>query len=326
MELEKMAIGIDGGGTHTRAWLLDAEGQVRGKGSGGGSFYHDVGEEGCLRSVDDAVAGAFESAALERGPVGSAFLGMAGVVSKGDHTVIRRVATALDLAPEDWVGVDHDIRIALSGGMAGGPGIALIGGTGSSCYGRTAEGKSFQCGGWGDLADDAGSASWIGIRALQISVRQADGRLPESPLKQVVFDSLGISNILELMHTLHSHDIGRADIAAICPKVIAAMEAGDDQAKALVDDAIRELCLLVRVTAETLMMPEPNVVFAGGMATSGEPFQPQLENAVREALPAARFREAVLPPVAGACLEALKLKGCGISESIIQNLKETYVG
>jgi len=78
---------------------------------------------------------------------------MAGVVSDDDRTTIRQIAEQLRLAPPERIGVDHDIRIALAGGLAGQPGIALIVGTGSSCYGRTA--------GWALLAG-RGMGAFVG--------------------------------------------------------------------------------------------------------------------------------------------------------------------
>jgi N-acetylglucosamine kinase-like BadF-type ATPase len=50
----------------------------------------------------------------------------------------RRAALQLG----DAIHVDHDIRIALAGGLSGRPGIALIAGTGSSCFGMNAAGDA----------------------------------------------------------------------------------------------------------------------------------------------------------------------------------------
>ena len=109
-----------------------------------------------------------------------------------DQAIIRGIVRDLSLAPDDFIGVDHDLRVALMGGLAGEAGIVLIAGTGSSCYGRDEQGRSWQAGGWGPVLDDPGSSYWLGRQAMIAAVRDHDGRGEPRRLRARVMDALGL--------------------------------------------------------------------------------------------------------------------------------------
>jgi N-acetylglucosamine kinase-like BadF-type ATPase len=60
-----------------------------------------------------------------------------------------------------------DLELAHAGAFAGGPGVLLIAGTGSSAYSVDSRGKIRRAGGWGPLLGDDGSAFWLGRQALR---------------------------------------------------------------------------------------------------------------------------------------------------------------
>lgn len=314
-------LGVDGGGSHTRALLCDEQGRVVGVGQAGPSNYQDVGEAAAgeaLRGALTAARGSIPSAAI-----GAAFFGMAGVVNAADHAAVRRMATGLHLSPDAAVGVDHDIRIALAGGLAGRPGIALIVGTGSAAYGRTADGRAHQCGGWGTLADDVGSGSWLGRAALQEAVRQADGRHPLTPLGKEVFGFLGIERIEDFMHRVYGQGLSRTEMARLAPVVMGLYDSGDPAARRLVCEGRDLLVELVTTTARVLALPGAEIVFAGGL-TQHPGYRGLLVQGIAEALPEARVVPARLSPGLGALIEALSLGGITISESHLKELATSF--
>ena len=181
--MTRYVLGIDGGGTKTQAAIVDETGHVRGVGLGGPSNYDDIGANRARANIAQAVTAACAPAGCEPAPFAAAFLGLAGIVSPADRAVVQGIAADLRLAPLDRVGVDHDCRIALAGGLSGRPGIVLIAGTGSSCYGRNAAGGDWRAGGWGSQIGDEGSGYWLGLHALQSAVRAYDGRGPATRLE-----------------------------------------------------------------------------------------------------------------------------------------------
>ena len=76
----------------------------------------------------------------------------------------------------------NDALVALTAGAGDGPGIVVICGTGSICYGRNDAAEAARSGGWGYILGDEGSGYWIGRGALAAVVRHADGRGPATSL------------------------------------------------------------------------------------------------------------------------------------------------
>ena len=299
-------LGVDGGGTRTRAAIVTENGRFCGLGVAGPSNYDDVGVAQAQANIAAAIAQAREKAGLAPRPFAAAFLGMAGVVSDADRHIIRQIARSLNLAPAERVGVHHDIHIALAGGLMGEPGIALIAGTGSSCYGRNAGGQEWRAGGWGHLLADEGSGYWLGLSAMRCAVNAHDGRGQPTALLETIVNALELTHINDIMHRLYSRGMSRAEIAALAPQVIETAQNGDQVANNLLDQAARDLAQCVVAVARRLDMTAAcNLILIGGLMEIEEEVVRPLTALLREQLPACHIRQPILPPVLGACLLGL---------------------
>ncbi len=320
----RVVIGVDGGGTNTRVALVAETGEVLGIGLAGPSNYDDVGVKVAQRNIGHAVQQAWQNARRKRRPADAAFLGMAGVVSDQDRQTIRTIAEHLRLAPSDLIGVDHDIRIALAGGLAGQEGIALIVGTGSSCYGRTADGRSWRAGGWGHLLDDYGSGYYLGLQAMVAAVRAADGRGQPTALLPLILQELQLNDINALMRRLYYENMTRAEIAALGPKVLEVIAQGDAVAEAILQRGVEELVLMVETVAAQLgFLSRPfRLTYTGSIAQSPI-FQRYFRQAIQQRLPHCEVMEPQLPPVLGAALLALEMAGVSITPDLIATMRRS---
>ncbi len=311
-------LGIDGGGTATRALLCDERGRVLGTGRGGVANHLHTGWEGAADSVHAATVGAFAAAGLTPAPCAAVFLGMAATASDAARAHWRQIAADRGLAADPAaIGVDHDIRIALAGGLAGRPGIALIAGTGSSCYGRTADGATWQAGGWGSILDDGGGGYWLGLRAVGAAIRAQDSRGPATALHAHILDRLQVSNLREIVARLHDGTLVRHEMARLAEDVLTCAVAGDAAAQELLARGAAELATMVRAVAGKLFAAAaPQVVFAGSTATAPG-FAPLITAAIAREVPTARVVPAELPPVAGATLLALDLAGVTATPQVV---------
>lgn len=302
-------LGVDGGGTKTHVVILDEAGRSLGEGTGGPSNYDDVGEETARVNIGRAVDAARASAGLPARPFDAVFLGMAGVVSAHDRQVIHTIAEALDLAPSQAIGVDHDCRIALAGGLSGRPGIVQIAGTGSSTFGINAAGEGWRSGGWGQLLADEGSGCWLGIQAMIAAVRSYDGRLPHTPLQERVIEALSLGDINEIMHKLYVEQLPRADMARLAPLVIETAHEGDAQALSIIERGCNEMADCVLAVARRLGMDTgpSELALVGGIFQAGEIVLRPFTDAVHARLPGCRVLPAEQPPVLGAGLLALEM-------------------
>ncbi len=336
--MPKYVLGIDGGGTRTRAAIMDEAGRLQGLGLGGPGNYDDIGIDAVRENLSQAIAAARQDAvrqdaALTLQTFDAAFLGLAGVVSANDQRIVRQIANELGLGVGGAVGVDHDCRIALAGALSGRAGIVLIAGTGSACYGRTAGGKSWRAGGWGDLLADEGSGGWLGLQGLRLAVRSFDGRERPSRLAVDIKNALGLRDMNEIMHRIYHVGLSRKERAALAPLVLNAARENDEGAQQLIREAVEELALSVWAVARRLEMEEqPEVAIVGGLYSSFSGSQAAVEDifaaplraAIRRKVAGCRIQAAELSPVIGACLLALQQIGID-SQSVSAALKASEI-
>lgn len=320
--MKRYVLGIDGGGTKTQALIADEEGHVHGLGIGGPSNYDDVGAEKAKAGIAEAVQMARGQAPLPDARFASVFLGMAGVVSEKDRAVIHALARELSLAADENIDVDHDCRIALAGGLSGRPGIVLIAGTGSSCYGRNAAGESWIAGGWGHLISDEGSSYWLGIQAMRCAAASADGRL-HSVLKELVQDHFQLKEMKDLMHHIYAIGMSRSEIASLAPLVIQAAHQRDEVALDLLRQGACDLAEMVGTVADKLQFTGGSCELAlvGGLFNAGDTVLTPLCVAIQERLPDCRILFAELSPASGAALLALKNLDISLSEAQTAKLR-----
>ena len=316
-----LAAGIDGGASRTRAVLVTAEGHIAGFGTAGPSNYDNIGEDAAAENLRDGVLAAHREAGP--GPVSSMFLGMAGVVTAADRETVRRMAVRHGLAPGGAIGVDHDIRIALAGGLEGREGIVLIAGTGSSTYGRRADGRSHRTG-WGFLLDDRGSGYFLGLQAMIATVMEADGRGAPTGLSAVVRARFGFSDIDEILRIVYHDRIPVADIASLAPDVIRLAREGDGAAGAACEAGAEELARMARTVAVRIGFGDTEfpLTMTGGLVDRPGYYKEKIESAIRGSLPRARIVPPSLPPVIGAALLALDAAGVPRTRRLIAALQE----
>jgi glucosamine kinase len=299
-------LGIDGGGSHTRAVMAGGDGRIIGSGVGASINPCHQDRPTIRERLRDLVRGA---RGIHAEPLAAAFLSLGGISTHADASVVEAIAAELDELAGAKVTVANDAIAALVGGHAGRPGMVLIAGTGSACYGLAADGRSHWCGGWEHRADDAGSAYWIAIEAVRAAVRVEDGRLPPSRLRDLVFGRWPLAEPRALAERLTRPDLDRANLATLAPDVIALAES-DSLARSIVDRAADELAQMVAVTAARLFAGRPSeLILTGGLARSGEPFTPLLVSRIETMAAGVKVVEPELPPVLGAVIEAARLAG-----------------
>ena len=319
----KVVLGIDGGGTHTRAVLISENGKILGAGQAGPGNPFAVGHEEASKSVSEAVTSAWKDAGQPQRPADAAFLGLAGVRSPEIAEVVKHWAAELNMAPPETIQVDSDLRIALAGGLGNAPGLVLVAGTGSACYGRLADGRSWQAGGWGWKIDDPGSAYWLGVQALTAAARSNDGRGLSTALEQIVADAFQLKELRHLTEKIYAQDFPRDKIAVLAPQVIEAATTGDKVACAIVQTGCEELTIMASTVAEKLSLEKQpfDIVTTGGVLRPDEYYYNTLQKTLTDKIPNARLQTPLFPPDLGASLLALQTLGIEITKPLLQKLE-----
>ncbi len=321
---KQVVIGIDGGGTRLRAAIATEDGNLLGRGEAGTGNYHDVGADVVRDNIGQAVAQAWKAAGQPPRRADAMFLGLGSIVTPEDRAVIRGIVQELGIVSAERIGVDHDLRVALAGGLAGQPGIVLIAGTGSSCYGRNEQGQNWQAGGWGPILDDPGSSYWLGRQAMIAAIRDYDGRGSKTRLHPTVVEALGIGSMREISRRVELEGMARSEIAALAPLVTTAAAEGDEVACSLIERGADQLALMVATVAEHVSFatstPQIPVVITGGLTSAGSVFLSPLQRAIQRRAPATCVVEARLPPVLGGVLLALEMIEAPLSPQVIAQL------
>ena len=227
--------GFDAGQTHTRCrlelWDPDRPPAPLGEGEGSGVCHLDA-PEGSKR-FEDAIRSSLVAALAQanlplNSPIAAAVVGASGI-EQGTDLQARGQALLgrlLGLQPDQSL-VTGDERTALHGAFPASAGLVLISGTGMICVGRDDAGREQRSGGWGWRLDGGGSAFDIGHQGLQLSLRMADGRLPETPLRQRLWTALNCHSPAQVKALAAGPGLGVADLARLAPLVHAQAEAGD---------------------------------------------------------------------------------------------------
>ena len=180
-------IGVDGGGSGTRALVQRLHGEALGSGEAGPSAL----QQGIPQAWDNvllAIRRAFEAAgvalpAWSRCALGA---GLSGV----SHAPWREAFVARD--PGFAVlHAETDAFAMLVGAHGGQPGAILIAGTGSVAEALRADGSRATVGGWGFRVDDEGSGGWLGLQAVRHGLAAFDGRAGTGPLARRVWMHCG---------------------------------------------------------------------------------------------------------------------------------------
>jgi N-acetylglucosamine kinase-like BadF-type ATPase len=258
-------LGIDAGGSKTVCLLADGDGVVRASARGPGANLQVQGELEVEKVLYEVMDGALAS---ETRPPDAICLGIAGVDRVDDAGLIRGIMRRIgQKAP---VLVVNDALVALVAGAGDDPGIVLIAGTGSICYGRNQSGVAARAGGWGYILGDEGSGWWIGGRALAAVMRAADGRGPDTTLTGRVLDHFHITATDQLVHEVYYRDPRRRAVVNLAPLVQSAADEGDVVARQILQSAAEELVIAAQSVAMRLEMRGTAfpLVLAGGLMRS----------------------------------------------------------
>ncbi|MHB1311795.1 MAG: N-acetylglucosamine kinase [Gemmatimonadaceae bacterium] len=294
-----LIVGVDGGGSKTKVIVADAQGRELATATGPGSAVKPGEASHSAEVIAQTVREAL--AACDRTDETPRVLcaGLAGAGREGERMAVREALVRLEVA--DHVIVEPDAQIALEDAFADGPGILIVSGTGSSCFGRSPAGAFARCGGWGPNIGDEGSGAWIGKKALSVVTAAVDGREPDTTLLPAVLTALELEDSDGLIPwAAHATP---AALARLASTVITVAATGDQRANTILAMAAEELVTHVRALARQLFVDERAsipVALAGGLMERGSFLRKLVEHRLKSAVPGAIVRAEPVVPARGA--------------------------
>ena len=293
-------IGIDGGGTHTTAWLADENLTVLARTRVGASNPVKIGIPNTRRELAKAYRTLLREARIRPSTLDAVCVGLSGGDSKPiQHSLLRWMRKAI---PARAYLMTTDAAVTLSAALGELEGIIVIAGTGSIAFGRDRRGGVIRVGGWGSQFDDAGSGYDMGRKAIAAALRAHDGRGGPTSLSQAICRELGLRKITEAV----PRKLTPQQIAALFPVVEQQAQAGDAIARQLCREAAGHLAelavtIVTRLRWKRRAIP---VVCSGGIFHSSALIRRAFARCVHERAPHARITLLQREPVEGALLLA----------------------
>ncbi len=296
-------IGVDGGGTKTKASLVDEDLNIIAEGVSSPSNFlvFDINE--VANSILELASNICINGNVELSKVNSILIGTAGAGRKEDAERLRSAvissAKKKNIAINNFH-VESDARIALEGAFAGKPGSILIAGTGSIMFGKDSVGNIHRVGGFGRILGDEGSGFHIGRAGLSVVAKSFDGRNATTLLTELVKKKFNISNSTQLINEIYKNNF---DIPQVAPLVIEAATKEDEICKNILNTEVGELVQHIKAMKEKINEDVLSISLIGGTITTDNYYANLFRAKVKE-ITDVKIVDAELPPEIGAALRA----------------------
>lgn len=328
---ERLVLGLDIGGTWTRALVATTTGRRVGSGRSAGANPSSHGVDVAADRISEAIGGALQGS--DPADVGACVVGLAGASQYAADPEIVRAFEQIWLAAglTCTVRVVSDIAVAFAAGTSRSAGTILVAGTGAVAAQIHDREPVVIRGGFGWLLGDDGSGFWIGRQAVRATLRALDGRAPLSLLSKLVLDRYAIDEPLDLsspdgtgrpsldgsttdgpMRGATAALIREANrrapiaLAELAPLVLQAHAEGDHAAARIVSEAAG---LLMADLEQFANAGDGPIVLAGGLLAAGGPVHGLVVSAIRQRWPGIDVCTALDGSAAAAWLAARPLLG-----------------
>lgn len=309
-ECEKLALGVDGGGTKSDAVLIDETGAVLGWGRSGTGQAFWAGRHGAREAYAEAIREALGEYQPEKlwaaGTYEHIFesLGLSGLkahfVPAGELT--RGLATALQTY-----------------------GLLVLSGTGSFVGGLTETDKHVTLDGLGPVLGDHGSGYQIGLTGMRAAVASSWSPERRTSLERLVPQMLGVGTPGDLFDLVYGKHIVRSRIASVARAVVRAVEEGDAIARRIILQAADDISDVLADVIRQLRLEESDcaLVASGGIAQNCEIYWTRVCERALEIAPHLTPMRPKVRPCVGAALLALKAMGVSWTEELLSRIEET---
>lgn len=192
-----LIMGVDGGGSKTYAVITDAEGNLLGEGLAGGANYQKIGLDRAIDHISTAMNQALSQAGVQHRDIDFVQYTLAG--ADRDADMIRLESGLKQIPAANW-NLACDTLAGLRAGSRNNAGIVLVCGSGTNAFGRSADGRFVQTGGFGYLYGDFAGGNHMAIETFRAAVRSWDQRDIPSVLTDKIPAFLGFASMEALLH------------------------------------------------------------------------------------------------------------------------------
>ncbi|MGV8845934.1 GNAT family N-acetyltransferase [Tessaracoccus sp.] len=271
-------IGLDVGGTSTRAGILTQGGNVVALATGPGANLHSSPGAASatltnvlVRAKEDALRALGHTVHLSACVAGVAGGGLAG--QERVQSMLTAALARAGLAPT-VVELMPDPVVAFAAGSPTADGLVLLAGTGAAAFGVEAFHQTSRSDGLGWLLGDVGGGIWLGLEGFRAAAADLDGRGPSTALTQEALAIAASSGATtgdprqDLVRLIHGSS--PSELGALAPAVTRLSAERDEVAMQITDRAVAGL---LRTYAAVALPTSGTIVLAGSILTRPGPIR-----------------------------------------------------
>ncbi|MFN2233484.1 MAG: N-acetylglucosamine kinase [Anaerolineales bacterium] len=318
----RYVIGVDQGGSGTRAVICDLEGHLLGTGIGPGACHAFSGLDTAMDATQSAVRKAFDQAGMQPGQAVVYVGGHTGADWDDEYDLLRAAVQQLGFAEK--VVIVNDSIAALRGGTDQAFGAILVAGSGANCAVLAPDGVQFIYHYYHDNDLQGGSA--LARAALNAIYRAETGRPPQTSLRERVLSLFNLPDVDALMRGSVEGKIPENRVLEIAPLVFEEAQNGDAAAIKIVSHFGSGCAELLVNGIQRLGMSDlaVEIVLSGGIFKAESPLLREvLSREMIKEVPHAKFVDARYEPVVGAALLALKQQGIEMDAKTKKNIDDS---
>jgi glucosamine kinase len=256
-----LILGLDGGGTRSRARLCTYAGRLVAEAVSGPANLR-LGLEPSFSSVSNAARQCLDRAGMADQSLSRivACLALAGASEPGHLEAAKRHRHPFRAAL-----ITTDAHAACIGAHDGKDGGVIIAGTGAVAW-ALLKGKTYRIGGWGLPISDEGSGAWIGSEALRRVLWAHDGRIGWTPLLRALFADFSNDPHAIVGWTAVASP---RDFGGFAPQIADCARRNDAAAIELMQSAAGHIDSLA---ARLIALGVPRLALVGGFAAALQPW------------------------------------------------------
>lgn len=278
----KYFIGIDGGGTKTKAVLIDSSDNNLACAITSSSNINHISSQQLEILLNNLVSELCDKANLKLNDIDVICGGFAGASS----SKIPEYIAALKFMSNTRIYIysDSNLLINICSKIEDNKeGIIINVGTGSFAAGFTSDGKIAINGGWGNIIGDVASGHYLGIETIKAAVKESDENR-EGIFCEIVKKRFSIQKIKDVINILYTDKTKSSDIALLAIDLVEIAEMKNKFASSIINRGLIELKFLIKsleskLTFETFPI---NLILTGGLFNRSEFYLSKFTDVVRD--------------------------------------------